>query len=282
MKQLDMTVIILTKNEEANIERCINSVKGWVKRIIVVDSGSDDRTCEIAKDFDAEVYIHTPFENHGKQFNWAMDNLDIQSKWIFRLDADEVVTPELNKEIIDSCKEHELDDVNAFEMRFKVYFMDRFLKHGGAYPFCKINIFKKNTAYFCEKPLGDNVVLKEGRYLQLKNDCLHYDFKNLSTFIIKHVWYADLEVESYYENCANNNANISRMAKVRNSVRNNVYYKLPKYFRAKLYYWFNYYIRFGFLDGEAGRFYACIQAYFFRFIVDAKIYERTLHKHNYE
>ena len=174
-----MTVIILTKNEEANIERCINSVRGWVERIVVVDSGSTDRTVELAENLDAEVYNHTPFENHGKQFNWALDNLQIDSNWIFRVDADEVVTPELAQEIIESCRLHKDDDVNAFEMRFKVYFLGRFLKHGGAYPFCKINIFKKSKARFNERPLGDNIELSEGRYLQLKNDCLHYDYKNL-------------------------------------------------------------------------------------------------------
>ena len=67
----DITVIILTKNEEANIERCINSVKGWGERVVVLDSGSTDRTIELAEYLGAEVYNHEPFENHGKQFNWA-------------------------------------------------------------------------------------------------------------------------------------------------------------------------------------------------------------------
>lgn len=276
----NVTVIILTKNEEKNIERSISSVKSFVDRVIVVDSGSTDQTVEKAKALEAEVYVHTPFENHGKQFNWAVDNLNIQSKWIFRLDADEVVPPKLAQEIVNACKQHEFDDVNAFEMRFKLFFLGRFLMHGGAYPFCKINIYKNGRARFNERPLGDNVVLNEGRYLQLKNDCLHYDFKSLSDFINKHNWYADLEVDSYYRALDDEDSNISRTAKIRKSIRNNVYYKLPKYFRARLYYLFIYYVRLGFLDGEAGKVYAFIQAYFFRFIVDAKIYERKIVRRN--
>ncbi len=81
------------------------------------------------------------------------DNLQIDSNWIFRVDADEVVTPELAQEIIESCRLHKDDDVNAFEMRFKVYFLGRFLKHGGAYPFCKINIFKKSKSSFQRKTI---------------------------------------------------------------------------------------------------------------------------------
>lgn len=277
---MDMTVIILTKNEEANIERCINSVKGFVKRIIVVDSGSTDATLDKAEKLGAEIFEHLPFENHGKQFNWALDNTQIDTKWIFRLDADEVVTSELIAEMEKSCDMHCNDDINAFEMRFKVYFLGRFLKHGGAYPFCKINIFKKDLARFNERPLGDNVELLEGSYIQLKNDCLHYDFKNLSTFIKKHDWYADLEVESYIKSLDEQKVNISRAANLRKRMRSSFYYKLPKYFRAKLYYWFIFYLRLGFLDGEAGRVYAFIQAYFFRFVVDAKIFEYRLNENN--
>lgn len=271
-----ITVIILTKNEEVNIERSIASVQAIANRIIVVDSGSEDRTVEKAKALGAEVYVHTPFENHGKQFNWAVESLNIQTKWIFRLDADEVVPPELATEIVESCKKHDFDEVNAFEMRFKVFFLGRFLKHGGAYPFCKINIYKYGKARFNERPLGDNVELKEGRYIQLKNDCLHYDFKTLSVFIKKHDWYADLEVDSYFKLLDDIDANISRMAKLRKSIRNNIYYKMPMFWRAKLYYWYIYYLRLGFLDCTPGKIYAFIQAYFYRYIVDAKIYERNL------
>ncbi len=274
----DITAIILTKNEEKNILRCIQSVKAVADHIIVVDSGSTDATCKIAESLGAEVYNHSPFENHGKQFNWATDNIDIKTTWIIRVDADEVITPKLSEEIVHSCSLHRDDDVNAFEMRFQVFFLDRFLKHGGAYPFVKINVFKKGKARFNERPLGDNVELNEGTYLRLKNDCLHYDFKDLSTYVKKHVWYSELEVESYLRDLDTKDGNISKAAILRKKIRNRIYYKLPLFLRAKLYFWYIFYLRLGFLDGKAGYIHAFIQAYFFRFLVDAKIYENNLKK----
>ena len=117
----DITAIILTKNEEANIERCINSIKNVVDRICVVDSGSTDRTIELAKELGAEIYEHTPFEHYAKQFNWALDNVKIKTKWVYRIDADEVVTDKLGAEIINMCKKHANDNINGLVMKFKVY-----------------------------------------------------------------------------------------------------------------------------------------------------------------
>ena len=113
----DITAIILTKNEEVNIARCINSITELADRIVVVDSGSTDKTLEIAKKMGAEIYCHEPFEHYAKQFNWALDNVGVQTKWIYRIDADEVVTDELKKEIINACAEHSDDDVNGFVMK---------------------------------------------------------------------------------------------------------------------------------------------------------------------
>ena len=84
----DMTIVILTRDEEANIRRCIESVKGLARRIVVVDSGSIDRTLEIAKELGADIYSHE-WKHYADQFNWALDNTDIQTKWVFRFDADE-------------------------------------------------------------------------------------------------------------------------------------------------------------------------------------------------
>ena len=87
-----MTIIILTKDEEVNIRRCIESVKGLAKRIVVVDSGSSDKTIEIAQSLGADIYSH-PWKHYADQFNWALDNTDINTKWVFRFDADECMTP---------------------------------------------------------------------------------------------------------------------------------------------------------------------------------------------
>lgn len=274
---LDMTVIILTKNEEANIERCMNSVKGWVRRIVVVDSGSTDKTVELAENLGAEIYHHVPFVDYAKQFNWAIDNTNITTKWVFRFDADECVTSELKQEIIIECEKHADDDVSGFMMRYKIFFLGKFLKHGGAYPFLKITIFKFGQGRFEDRSMGEHIVLSEGRCMDLKEDCEHYDFKSLNAFIDKHNWYATREVADYFAvRSGRENAILDGQPEKAKKLRDGVYYHMPKYLRAKLYYWYKFYFKLGFLDGEAGHIWAFLQAYFYRFVVDAKIYEQEL------
>lgn len=271
----DITAIILTKNEEVNIARCINSIAELADRIVVVDSGSTDKTLEIAKKMGAEIYCHEPFEHYAKQFNWALDNVGVQTKWIYRIDADEVVTDELKKEIINACAEHSDDDVNGFVMKFKVYFMGRFLTHGGIYPFYNLTIFKNGFGRYEERAMGEHIVLTEGKTIDLQNDCLHYDFKDLTSWINKHNWYATREVNDYLETLAKHQAETSlyHEAEKTKKLRDGLYYKLPKFWRAKFYYWYRYYIKLGFLDGKAGKVHAFLQAYWYRFLIDAKIME---------
>lgn len=276
----DITAIILTKNEEVNIRRCIKSIIGLADRIVVVDSGSTDKTMDIARELGAEVYQNEPFDYYAKQFNWALDNVNVKTRWIYRIDADEVVTPQLKKEIIYACKKHYDDDVNGFVMKFKVYFMGRFLTHGGIYPFYNLTIFKNGIGRYEDRPMGEHVVLSSGRTVELKNDCLHYDFKDLTTWINKHNWYATREVNDYLRTQAHKQAQTSLYGEAEKTkkLRDNFYYKLPKFFRAKMYYIYRYYFKLGFLDGQAGKVHAFLQAYWYRYLIDAKILEHEINE----
>lgn len=271
----DLTAIILTKNEELNIERCIKSINKRIKKIIVLDSYSNDRTIEIAKKLGAKVYQHK-FENYALQFNYALDNLKIDTKWVFRLDADEVVPESLLNEIEKKIKVHSNDDINGFLMKYKLIFMGKFLKHGGCYPFVKMTVFKKDYGRFEERDFGEHVVLNEGKYDTFKNDCLHYDFKDINSFIEKHNWYATREVNDFFDRKNIKQKDLYSQANITKKLRDNFYYKMPLFLRAKLFYIYKYYIKLGFLDGKEGKIYAFIQTYFYRFAVDAKIYERNL------
>ena len=84
----DITAVVLTKNEEKNLPDCLRSMRGFARRVVVVDSGSTDATRDIARAEGAEVFEH-PFENYARQFNWALDNTGIDTAWTLRLDADE-------------------------------------------------------------------------------------------------------------------------------------------------------------------------------------------------
>lgn len=273
----DITVIILTKNEELNIARAVNSVKSLADRICVVDSGSTDKTVEISRSLGAEVVEH-PFVTHGQQFNWAVSALNVTSKWIFRLDADEEVTPELSAEILEKTALHADDDVSAFVGNFRIYFLGRFLKHGGMYPFYRTTIFKNGKGYIDENGMRDQTVITEGRLEYLKNDFLHYDFKSLDAWIQKHNWYSSLEVKNLVEDMTDADGKRTATADKTIKMRDGLYYKLPRYFRARLYYWYRYYFKLGFLDGEAGRVHAFLQAYWYRYLIDAKLLEKEVER----
>lgn len=273
----DMTAIVLTKNEEKNIGNCLDSIRGLVERVIVVDSGSTDKTVEIAKSYGAEVYHHE-WIHYANQFNWALDNIEIRSKWIYRIDADEVVTPELKNEIEAACTEHDSDDVNAFIMKFKIFFMGRFLTHGGVYPFYNVTIFRNGFGRYEDRAMGEHIVVNSGSTAMLSNDCLHYDFKSLDAWIDKHNKYATREVDDYYAVRSANSelANLYGEAEKAKTLRDGLYYRLPKFFRAHLYFFYRYYVKLGFLDGKPGKIYAFLQAYWYRYLVDAKLYEREI------
>ena len=275
----DITAIILTKNEEKNIERCINGIKDLADRIVVVDSFSTDSTVEIAKSLGAEIYTHA-WKHYADQFNWALDNTDVNTKWVYRIDADEVVTPELTAEIKEQCALHANDDVNGFVMKFKIFFLGRFLTHGGVYPFYNLTIFKYGKGRYESRAMGEHVVLSEGSMIDLKNDCIHYDVKDLTTWIDKHNKYATREVIDYYENLERKEelASLYGEAEKTKKLRDGFYYKLPLFFRARLYYWYRYYLKLGFLAGKPGKVYAYLQAYWYRYLVDAKIYEQEIQK----
>ena len=273
----DLTAIILTKNEEKNIEECILSIKSVVKRIVVIDSFSTDRTAEIAKSLGAEVLQHE-FIDQAKQFIYAMETISIQTKWVFRIDADERLTKKSAAELEQILTENENTDINGVMVRFEVIFMGKRLRHGGIYPFRKLLVFKNGKGHMEDRHMDEHIVLDEGYAVEMRNDSEHHDFKDLTYYIDKHNKYASREVLDYFEQREKKgNTDDSKLdvgAKLKRKIKFGIYYKLPMGFRAHLYYWYRYYFKLGFLDGKEGKIFAFMQAYWYRYLVDAKIYER--------
>ncbi len=179
---IDLTAIILTKNEELNIADCINSIKDLAKRIIVIDSFSADRTVEIAEGLGAEVRKHE-FINYSKQFLYGLNETDIRTAWVLRIDADERLTDASRKEIEQLCNENMHTDVNGIVLRFEVTFLGRKLRHGGIYPFRKLLVFKYGKGTIEDRNMDEHIVLFEGRSVEAKEDCEHHDYKDLTYFI---------------------------------------------------------------------------------------------------
>lgn len=260
-----ITVIILTKNEEKNIERCISSAKQIAKRILVIDCGSTDNTVVLAEKDGAEVFFHE-WCGHANQFNWALDHCNIKTTWVFRLDADERISDELAAEIKEKLNSPESDKVDAYKMRWRIYFMNKWIKHGGTHKPYFLRLFRYGKGRVENKPMDEHIIV-DGNIKKLQGDLIHYDYKGLDAWLNKHICYSQLELEMYSGQSCMTGGNENQKKK------RGFYYKLPLFARARFYYWYRYYVQLGFLDGKEGKIFIYLQAYWFRFLVDAKIYE---------
>lgn len=272
----DLTVIILTKNEEKNLTKCVTSLKNISKRTIVIDSYSTDKTKEVAQELNLDFYEHK-FESHAAQFNWALENTDIKTKWVMKIDADEELTEELANEISEKLDKFK-ENITGVILRRRVYFMGRWLKHGGKYPELLLRIFRTGHGKSEEKQMDEHLIVNDGEVITLKNDFIDNNVKDLEWWTNKHNWYSNKEVLEYQQKLNKTeetieNTNTSLQAKIKRIIKNKGYYGMPKFLRAHLYFIYRYYFRLGFLDGKEGKIYTFLQAYWYRFLVDAKIYE---------
>jgi glycosyltransferase involved in cell wall biosynthesis len=269
----NLTAIIMTKNESKNIGACLDSIKNLVERMVVIDSGSDDDTVEIAKRYGADVYFHD-FEYYAKQFNWGLDNTNIRTKWVIRLDADERFTQELCEEIEYNTKAHENTNVSGFTIEAFYFFMGRCLKYGSGRK-RKLMIFKYGLGRIEDRKRDAHTILLEGKSVALKEKFLHHDFNDLNSFILKYNWYATREAQDYleYKNGKANEETFDEKIQKRRQKKFNIYYKAPMFLRAWLWFIYNYIFRLGFLDGKEGYIFHVMAMFWYRYLVDAKIYE---------
>lgn len=272
-----MTVVILTKNEEANLEKCIQSFRGIVKRFVIVDSFSTDRTKDICDRLGLDVYEHE-FRDHASQLNWALDHTAITTAWTMRMDADEELTPELCEELQDRLTVLP-DEVNGVILKRRVYFMDRWIKHGAVYPQCLLRIWRTGTAVCEQRLMDEHMILLQGTPVTFAKDMMDYNTKNLEWWTQKHNWYSGkemldymaeqqyLEEEKVRPNLFKGQAQRKRWLKVF------LYYRIPLFVRPTLYFVYRYVVKLGFLDGKEGLIFHFLQGFWYRFLVDAKIYE---------
>lgn len=271
-----ITAIVLTLNEELNIERCLQSIAGLCSQIYLVDSGSTDKTIDIAKKYNVNIVYHE-FTSYSAQFNWALDNLEISNEWILRLDADEVITNELSEEIKKELGSNSSQEVNGYVIRQKIYFLGRFMKHGGAYPFRKLMLFRYGIGRIEDKYMDEHTILKFGHSKELKCDGEHYDFKSIDIYIRKMNWYASREVNDFILGYKlEGNYSIADKKINNKRFKKSLYYNFPMFIRAWILYVYRFYFLLGFLDGKEGRIFHFLQAYWYRFLVDAKILEKII------
>ena len=267
----DVTAIVLTRNEEKNLPDCIRSVGNFARRVVVVDSGSSDRTVEIAREMGADVLEH-PFQCYAWQFNWALDNAGIDTEWVLRLDADERMTPEVIREVAPVLEGARADGVNGVTMEATFYMLGRPIRHGGAKK-RKLMLFRYGVGRIENRFMDEHTLLSEGRDVAIRAKFDHYDFKSVDHFVQKLNWYATREVMDVLGAEASADAIADGHIRRTRRLKAGVYYRLPAFFRAFCVFVFRYVFQLGFLDGREGLIYHFLYSYMYRFLVDTKLYE---------
>ncbi len=276
-----LTVVILTKNEELHIARCLDSVSRFATHCLLVDSGSTDRTVEIARGMGAEV-LSNPWLNYATQMNWGIDHVPEGTDWIMRLDADEVVTPDLAAEICDRLPIIDADVDGVYVSRFMT-FMGKRLRYGGIFPVRVLRLFGAGRGR-CESRWMDEHILVQGKSADFQGELIDDNRNSLTWWTDKHNAYASREVVDLlnlkhgfikHETVANLSG--GQQAGVKRWIKEYLYARLPNGGRAFAYFLYRYVIRLGFLDGREGAAFHFLQGFWYRYLVDAKIYEVNLY-----
>lgn len=276
----DISVIILTFNEEMHIERCINSVKSITDQIFIVDSFSSDNTTNLAQKFNARVYQNKWENNHAKQFNWALENLPIKTIWIMRLDADEYISPELAKEINQKLPDL-LNDITGIVLPFRRVFLGKTIKKGTG-GIKMLRIFRYQKAVCEQRWMDEHIQLLEGRTVEFEHDFVDHNLNNLSWWTQKHNGYAIreaidlLDVELGLLGNQQNDTQLTEQAAAKRNKKHK-YAKQPLFWRSFAYFIYRYFFKFGFIEGKEGFLWHFLQGWWYRTLVDAKIWEIKKH-----
>lgn len=275
---MDISVIILSYNEDIHIERCINNALQVAKDVFVVDSFSNDSTIAKAKALGAKVFQNKWANNYAAQFNWALQNLPVKTKWVLRLDADEYLTPELIDEIKEKLP-HLDSNVTGVAFPRKHFFLGKCISHGVGQVML-LRLFQYQKAVCEQRLMDEHIQLTEGVSVEFKNLFFDHNLSDLAWWTEKHNGYAlrealdmlDIELgllghsQDDAKKLLGEQAGAKRLKKHR-------YVRLPLFWRSALYFFVRYVLKGGFLDGKEGFLWHFLQGWWYRTLVDAKIFE---------
>ena len=269
---LDVTVVILTFNEESNLPLALNSVRDWAREVFVVDSYSTDRTVDIAlsRTADGVRVVQHSFEDYSAQWNWALSHLPIASRWTLKLDADERVGPAFQAELEEILRTAP-EDLEGLFFRRKLIFSGWPLDWGGASSSYVLHLWRTGKARFEQRPVNEQVIL-EGRTGMMKSHVDHHSEKSLTDWISKHNRYSSLEAVSLLQ--GNLTGEVTPRLLGSPTERRRWFKKVHAWLpgRHLLYFFYQYVVRFGFLDGRPGFRYAFLRSAY-RYWIDLKIAE---------
>jgi glycosyltransferase involved in cell wall biosynthesis len=274
---ISLTVIIFSDNAEVNISYAVKSVAGWARKVYLVDSFSTDRTCEIAELHGVEVVKH-PFTSVGNQRNWALQNLRIDTEWIFFLDADEYLSDALKEEMSQTLEQLS-SNIKGFLVNFNFIYLGRHLKHGDLYRHV-IRVVRKDCGYFIDTEGFHEKLMVQGQVSRFKNPVIHEDRKTVADWVIKQVTRIELEAK---ERFLRNNNVISTTQSKNLTIEGGPArwmrkrsFLLPWFLRPPVQFLYRYLFKLGFLDGWPGLIYCFLLQYWYPLMVEVAVLELKL------
>lgn len=274
---MKIVAIILTRNEEKHLARCIASIRKITDHIVVIDCFSSDSTIDIARALGVRITQHQ-WRNYSNQFNWALSQLDLDTEWVIRIDADEVLTTELIKEI--RCKLPKLGaDIHGVYCGRRIIFLGNCIRYGGLFPIRVLRIFRYGHGQ-CENRWMDEHIKVVGSTADFQGDIVDENLNSLTWWVDKHNSYASREAVDllnlqYHFMPHDSVAKLygGKQTGIKRWIKEYIYARIPLGLRALVYFFYRYVVRLGFLDGRVGAIFHFLQGFWYRFLVDAKIFE---------
>jgi glycosyltransferase involved in cell wall biosynthesis len=273
-----LAVIILTFNEEIHLGRALDSIRECANEVFVVDSGSTDRTLEIAAGAGAQVLVH-PFINQADQFTWALRNCPVTADWVMRLDADELLEADLSIEITTRLPllPRTISGVN---LKRKHIFMGRWIRHGGRYPVTLLRIWRRGCAEVEARWMDEHMLLTSGTSTTFQGGFADHNLNDLDYFTSKHNAYATREAvdvlltQRGIQPADRSGPTLSSWnARSKRAMKSYMYNRMPFWMSAPCYFALRYFVLLGFLDGVEGFVYHFLQGFWYRVLVGARVVE---------
>lgn len=273
---MNLSVVILTYNSSATIRATIESARRVSDDVYVLDSFSSDDTCSIIEESGVRLVQH-PFVNYAAQRNWAIENLPLHHQWELHLDADERLSDELIAEL-EQLASWQKGGIVGYHVRRLVHFLGRPILHGGMFPIWHLRLFRRRLGR-CEAREYDQHFVVNGPTGKLRGWLLDDNRSPLTEWVRRHNKWSDAEVR---ELTSDRNGRLQIEPNLfgspieRKRYLRQAYQRLPLFARAFLLFGYRYFFRLGFLDGREGLIFFVLQTFWFRFLVDAKLFERSL------
>jgi glycosyltransferase involved in cell wall biosynthesis len=277
---IPLSVLVTTRNEEANIERCLQSVHGFADQVFVLDSESADGTVGIARRY-AEV--HTLAYDHGRIipwiFQWGLDNLPLRNDWVLILEADQAVTPALRDEIARLLAQPDAVREDGFYIRRRQIFRGRPLRFGGYGSKVLLKLFRRSRSEL-DPVEQDTRVYVRGPLGRLRSPLEEWNLKEdaIQFYLQKHLRYAEAFAREELERRRRGlpwkaTPRLFGTPDERVLWLKDRYYRMPLFLRPLLYFLYRYFFLLGILDGKTGFVFHFLQAFWFRLIVDIRLEE---------